>query len=94
MWQSSLIIHARIISPHIKINTNLRKGDVYMTVEFTQFWCGNDLKENIIMSDGEFLLTDIEMQEVANLGKTVEEAKLKLTALSKNHNFLDFCRQK
>lgn len=64
-----------------------------MAVEFTQFWCGNDLKENIIMSEGEFFLTDTGMQKLNNLGKNVAEAKLKLTALGKSHNFLDFCRQ-
>ena len=64
-----------------------------MAAEITQFWCGNNLKENIIMSDGEFLLTDIEMRKVANLGRTVEEAKLKINELGKSDNFLDFCRQ-
>lgn len=64
-----------------------------MGVEFTQFWCGNDLKEHIIMSDGEFFLIDIEMKKIANLGRTIEEAKLKINQMGKNCNFLDFCRQ-
>lgn len=64
-----------------------------MSVDFTQFWCGNDLRENIIMSDGEFVLTDVEIKKITSLGGTIEEAKVKLKELGKDHNFLDFCRQ-
>lgn len=71
----------------------LVKGDAYMSVDFTQFWCGNDLREHIIMSDGEFVLTDVEIIKIASLGRTIEEAKLKLKELGKDQNFLDFCRQ-
>jgi hypothetical protein len=64
-----------------------------MEMEMTQFWCGNDLKEHIIMSSGEYILTDAKIRKVANLGRTIEEAKLKIKELGKNNNFLDFCRQ-
>ena len=64
-----------------------------MTGEITQFWCGNDLTEHIIMSDGEFVLTDMNMGKKSNLGRTIQEAKLKIKELGKSHNFLDFCRQ-
>ncbi|MBP2659888.1 MAG: hypothetical protein H6Q69_2920 [Firmicutes bacterium] len=40
-----------ILLPKYKIK-NLVKGAVYMEAEITQFWCGNDLKEHIIMSNG------------------------------------------
>ena len=64
-----------------------------METEFTQFWCGNDLREHIIMSDGEYILTDTKIRKVATLGRTIGEAKLKIKELGKNNNFLDFCRQ-
>jgi hypothetical protein len=81
-----------ILLPKYKIK-NLVKGAVYMEAEITQFWCGNDLKEHIIMSNGEFILTDAKIRKVANLGKTIRDAKRKIEELGKNGNFLDFCRQ-
>ncbi|SFL38336.1 hypothetical protein [Pelosinus propionicus] len=64
-----------------------------MKTEITQFWCGNDLNEHIIMLNGEFILTDSEIKKVVNLGNTIKDAKRKIEELGKNSNFLDFCRQ-
>ena len=64
-----------------------------MEAAITQFWCGNNLKEHIIMSNGEFILTDVNLKQVAHLGQSIKDAKKKIEELGKNNNFLDFCRQ-
>ncbi|WP_215832284.1 hypothetical protein [Pelorhabdus rhamnosifermentans] len=61
-----------------------------MAVSFIQIWWSIDMKEQIIISKGDFVLLDIASKSMTTLGKTLEESRKRLTELGKLNNFRDF----
>jgi len=52
-----------------------------------QYWFGKDMKEQITVSSGDYFLTETSTGKATHLGKTIDEARLKLKDLEKGNNF-------
>lgn len=60
----------------------------------SRFWFGLNMKEEIIISEGKFILTEHETNNNMALGETLAEVKEKLMDLGKASNFPSFmCEQ-
>ena len=55
-----------------------------------QYWFGKDIKEQITVSNGDFFLTETATRKATHIGRTIEEARLKLKELGKANNFESF----
>ncbi|MBP2640353.1 MAG: hypothetical protein H6Q66_1304 [Firmicutes bacterium] len=75
---------------YIKIS----KGGFGKQVFTSRFWFSLDMKEQIIISNGKFILTEHETNNSLTLGETLAEVKARLMALEKESNFPSFMCEK
>lgn len=61
-----------------------------MLSDFVKFWPSRDMKEKIILMNGEYILVNDEIKKANDLGKTVEEARKTLQRLGKVDIFPTF----
>lgn len=57
---------------------------------FTSFWFSDDMEEQVVVANGQFILLNSNTRRVERLGDTIEEAKDTLKVLGKFENFPDF----
>jgi len=60
----------------------------------SRFWFGLDMKEQIIIANGKFILTEHETKNSMTLGETIAEVKSRLMDLGKENNFPSFMCEK
>ena len=51
------------------------------------YWFGKDMKEQITVSKEDFFLTETATGKTTHIGRTIDEARLKLKELGKENNF-------
>ena len=64
--------------------------DLKIGASACQYWFGKDNKEQITVSKGDFFLTETATGKATHIGRTIEEARLKLKQLGKENNFENF----
>ena len=71
---------------------NAIRGDVDMIIGAStcQYWFGKDMKAQITISKEDFFLTETATGKATHIGRTIEEARLKLKQLGKENNFENF----
>ncbi len=57
---------------------------------FTSFWYSDDMEDQVVVSNGEFLLLNANTRRVEKLGGSIDEAKETLKVLGKFEDFPDF----
>jgi len=61
--------------------------DMIIGAGVCQYWFGKDMKEQITISKDDFFLTETTTGKATHIGRTIEEARLKLSELGKIDNF-------
>lgn len=56
---------------------------------FTGFWYSDDMEEQVVVSNGEFLLLNVNTRRAEKLGGSIDEAQKTLKALGKLEDFSD-----
>ena len=57
---------------------------------FTSFWFSDDMEEQVVVADGQFILLNSNTRRAERLGETLDEAKETLKVLGKFEDFPDF----